>query len=627
VRTGTAGFVDPHTIESDAGPRLRAHKIILCTGGVSRTLPVPGYELTATHSDAWSLSSAPSSMLVIGAGATGVQVASIFNAFGSRVTLFEAAPRILASEDDDVAVAVRTALEALGLQILERAGTIDGFERCPAGVRLIYSSAGARRSIDAMVAVVAVGWVANTAGLRLEASGVQTDERGSVKVDAQLRTTAPHVLAAGDVTGKVMVIHEAIRQARLAATNAVRGTTTALLPEVSPLGSFTDPEYASVGLTEAAARQDHEVVVATERFSSQPRALIDGRPLGFCKLIVDRTRHTILGCHIVGERAVELSQLAAIAIAGGIEVDRLALVPFSFPTYANALGRAAIRTAEQLELGTELPRAANHLRVAHPPVANPQSRGRAMPLSHCPLQPARDDVAPEEREAYDRVVARQKGYGYDEFMKRFPPEHRQALETAAGLAGGVALECDPQDQVQPYMGAMLNSPLIMNLISELGVVFRTRGEQGNSYEHKDREWVDMVLAEELQCWGVYYGHMADAVAVGVRPEAIQALREGRDEDLSRDELQLARHIRQVARGTVTPDSYRAIEERFGRRGAVEFTAFVGFLIMTIRLMQAFGAGEPFPERFVNELAAMLVRGEIELPDSKARVPQLELAEG
>jgi hypothetical protein len=236
------------------------------------------------------------------------------------------------------------------------------------------------------------------------------------------------------------------------------------------------------------------------------------------------------------------------------------------------------------------------------------------PSAHTPPQPERSEIAPEELAAYDRVVARQAAYNYPETRKLYPPEHlleSQAHDAASG-------------RVQPYMGAMLNSPLIMDLISELGVVLRTRGEQGNSYEHKDREWVDMVLGEELQAWGVYYGHMLDAAAVGVRPEALQALREGRDEDLTRDELQLARYIRQVVRGTVTPESYLAIEERFGRRGAVEFTAFVGFLIMTIRLIQAFGA-QPRPEQHVNELIEMMVAGTVELPDAKARVPQLEPA--
>ena len=138
-RAGIARFVEPHAIESDDGPRLRAAKVIVCTGGVPRELPVPGFERTSTHSDAWRLESVPDSLLVIGAGATGVQVASIFNAFGSRVTLFEAAPRILMSEDEQVAAAMSTALQASGVSVLEDAGTIERFEPSPAGVRLVHS--------------------------------------------------------------------------------------------------------------------------------------------------------------------------------------------------------------------------------------------------------------------------------------------------------------------------------------------------------------------------------------------------------------------------------------------------------------------------------------------------------
>lgn len=348
-QAGLARFADDHTVESDNAPRLRADKIILCTGGSSRPLPVPGFELTATHSDAWNLSSVPSSMLVIGAGATGVQVASIFNAFGSRVHLIEVAPRILITEDGDVSEAVASALAASGVQIVEDAGAIDRFERCASGVRLLHTSASGQQSIEAALAVVAVGWVADTAGMALDRAGVQTGRRGFVEVDAQLRTTAPHIFAAGDVTGRAMVVHEASRQAMVAATNAVLGANVVLPAQVSPVGSFTDPEYASVGLTEAAARQAHETAVATVRFDSLPRPIIDGRETGFCKLVVDRENHAILGCHVVGERAVEVAQLAATAMAAQMPVQQLALVPFSFPTYASALGRAAIIAGIELD--------------------------------------------------------------------------------------------------------------------------------------------------------------------------------------------------------------------------------------------------------------------------------------
>ena len=113
-QTGSARFVDPHTIETKSGLRLQADKIIICTGGVSRRLPVPGFELTSTHSDAWGLSSVPPSMLVIGAGNTGVQVASIFHAFGTSVQLFEAGPRILFSEEEEVAAVVAAAFREFG---------------------------------------------------------------------------------------------------------------------------------------------------------------------------------------------------------------------------------------------------------------------------------------------------------------------------------------------------------------------------------------------------------------------------------------------------------------------------------------------------------------------------------
>ena len=201
-----------------------------------------------------ALTSAPESMLVIGAGATGVQVASIFGAFGSRVTLFEASAHILMSEDEMWQPAMSGALQASGLRVLEDAGTIDRFEKCPDRRAPHLLDDGARERIDSTMVVTAVGWVANTDGLDLDAAGVQSDSRGFVQVDSRLRTSAPNIFAAGDVTGHVMVVHEAVREAYIAATNAALGRSTTLPADVSPLGSFTDPEYASVGLTEAAAR-------------------------------------------------------------------------------------------------------------------------------------------------------------------------------------------------------------------------------------------------------------------------------------------------------------------------------------------------------------------------------------
>jgi len=349
-RTGTARFVAPHTIETDSGLRLQADKIILCAGGRSRRLSVPGFELTATHSDAWSLTAVPPSMLVIGAGATGVQVASIFGAFGSRVQLFQAGPRILPTEDEDVSAAVAAAFRESGIVVRENFGTIESFEKTREGVRMIFSKNGAWDSAEAALAVVAVGWVADTSGLSLAKAGIETDPRGYVRVDAYLRTSAPHIFAAGDITGRLMLVPQAVHDGYVAATNAARGATTARWDQVSPIGSFTDPEYAQVGLTEAKAREAHDVVVAVVRFDETTRTIIDGRTTGFCKLIADRGTCTILGCHVVGERAVEITQVAAMAIAARMRLDDLVRMPLSFPTYAGIVGRAAYRAAQQLHL-------------------------------------------------------------------------------------------------------------------------------------------------------------------------------------------------------------------------------------------------------------------------------------
>jgi dihydrolipoamide dehydrogenase len=294
-------------------------------------------------------------MLVIGGGATGAQVASIFSALGSRVELFEAGPRILATEDEDVSAVVAGAFRESGIVVHENFGKIDSFEKTSSHVRMIFSKGDSLKSAEAVLAVVAVGWSADTAKLNLPAAGVEIDRRGFVQVDAHLQTSAPHIFAAGDATGRMMLVPQAIQDGFVAATNAVRGSKMTAGSRANPIGSFTDPEYAQVGLTEKKARERYNAVTAVANFDSTTRTIIDGRTTGFCKLIVDRSTFKILGCHVVGERAVEITQVAAIAIAAGMRVDDLAQVPLSFPTYTAILGRVAASAARQLNLKTTWP--------------------------------------------------------------------------------------------------------------------------------------------------------------------------------------------------------------------------------------------------------------------------------
>lgn len=227
-------------------------------------------------------------------------------------------------------------------------------------------------------------------------------------------------------------------------------------------------------------------------------------------------------------------------------------------------------------------------------------------MSRSPSMPSPQDIRPEEQAAYDRVVARQMGYDYKSFAETMP-------HPVSSWSRG---------EIQPYFRALLHTPLIADHISELGVVYRTRGEAGDSYPHADREWVDMVVAQDLDCPFVQYVHLFDAVAVGVRPEAVRALRAGRLEELTPQERELTEYIRAVLGGTVTDDQYRRMEERVGVRGTIELTGFVGHLLMTMRIMQAVGGSE-WPQEYVDELIEGLIDGTVKVPDAHARVPSLQ----
>jgi dihydrolipoamide dehydrogenase len=342
--SGRASFVDAHTIRSERAPTLVARRIVICSGGVSRSLNVPGAELTVTPADAFTLTALPKSLVVIGAGATGVQVASIFNALGSSVTLCQAGPRIIPTEDVDVCDEVANAFREDGISVLENC-RIVGFEAMPSGVSVKLSEGDA---IEADFAVCAVGWMADTGSLNLTAAGVQTDQRGFIEVDHYLRTSASHIYAAGDVIGHAMLVPQAVRDGFIAGNNAASAETLRVPADVEPIGSFTDPEYARVGLTEAEAHETYGVLCSRASYAETTRPIVDGRTRGFCKLVVDRASLKLLGCHIVGERAVEVAQMAAIAMTAGLTITDLARIPLSFPTYGNVFGRAALRAVRML---------------------------------------------------------------------------------------------------------------------------------------------------------------------------------------------------------------------------------------------------------------------------------------
>jgi len=351
-RAGDTRFVDEHTLALGDGSLVSGEKFVVCAGGHARKMDFPGSEHALTHSDVWTMRKLPSSVVVVGAAATGCQLASVFAAFGSRVRLLDVAPRVLGGEDEEVSRGMAEAFGRRGIEIVTGIGGVDGIEKTGGGVRLFYTHDGTPRSFDSEAVVLAVGWPGNVEALNLGAAGVET-ARGYVKVDDALRTSVPHVFAAGDITGRMMLVQSATYEGALAAENAVLGGGRTYRHAIVPHGGFTDPEYASVGLTERQARDEfgeEDCTVAVVPYADLDRGVIDGRSEGSCKLVVSRFSRRVLGAHIVGEQAVEVVQLVAAAMAAGMSLEQLADLELAYPTFTAVVGLAARRLARDLDL-------------------------------------------------------------------------------------------------------------------------------------------------------------------------------------------------------------------------------------------------------------------------------------
>jgi pyruvate/2-oxoglutarate dehydrogenase complex dihydrolipoamide dehydrogenase (E3) component len=352
---GEAAFADAHTLRLEDGRTFSADKIILCVGGHSRTLNLPGAEHALSHSDVWRMTALPPSVAIVGGGATGCQVASIFNAFGARVSLIDLAPRLLPTEDHDVAEAVRALFVENGIEILTGIKGIERIEKRAeiegAALDLVVKiSDSETRALSTDAVILSVGWPGNLDALNLAAAGVAT-KGAYIQVDDTLRTSVPHIYAAGDVNGRLMLVQTAGYQARVAVENALSGGERPDRNQHIPHGGFTDPEYGGVGLTEAQAREKGiDCAIAVVPYADMDRAVIDGVTEGFCKLIVDRATRQIVGAHVVGEQAVEVIQIVTTAMVAGMPIEQVADIEFAYPTFAAVIGLAARQLARDLKV-------------------------------------------------------------------------------------------------------------------------------------------------------------------------------------------------------------------------------------------------------------------------------------
>jgi pyruvate/2-oxoglutarate dehydrogenase complex dihydrolipoamide dehydrogenase (E3) component len=196
----------------------------------------------------------------------------------------------------------------------------------------------------------AVGWPPNTEHLALDAAGISPARHG-IPVDAYLRTEVEHIFAPGDVNGRFMLVQVARLEGRIAGQNAVMGASRQVNYDIVPSASFTDPEYGGVGLTETEAAQQYDIAVGVARYDDLLRPVADGHDEGFCKLIADRRDKTILGAHVLGEYSAEIIQVVVACMTAGMTVDRVAELPFAFPTFTEGISMAAQKICEELGIG------------------------------------------------------------------------------------------------------------------------------------------------------------------------------------------------------------------------------------------------------------------------------------
>jgi len=346
-----ARFVDPHTVELDNGQRLTSAHFVLSTGSTVSTPPLPQLSTIGylTSDDAMKLERLPKSLIVLGGGAVAVEFAQFFARFGVRVTLLQRSAHLLRDFDPDAAEVVENVFRREGIELFTGTRLLDA--RAEGGLKhLTFEHAGQTRTVSAEEVFHGLGRSPNTSRLNLPAAGVTLDAAGRVVTDVQMRSSAPHIFAAGDCTGPHEIVHIAIQQGETAA-HTILGARPARMMDYRLLISvvFTDPQIASVGLTEAAARaQGREFIAASYPFNDHGKSLLMEAKDGFVKLLADPRTGEILGGTCVGPSGGELIHEIVAAMAKRTTAGELAAMPHYHPTLAEIWTYPAEELAAQI---------------------------------------------------------------------------------------------------------------------------------------------------------------------------------------------------------------------------------------------------------------------------------------
>ena len=355
---GRGRLAGPYEVEVEEGPgagAYRARHLLLATGSVPRELPfAPTDGRQVIHSDhILELARVPASLVVLGAGAVGVEFASMYAAFGSRVTLVEMLPRVLPLEDEEVSAELARALKKRGIKVLT--GTrLGAVARREGGLELRLQQEGSGSgggadgqeggegpALETELLLVAVGRAPVSYGLGLEEVGIEL-ERGYVKVGGTMQTSLPHVYAIGDLVPTPWLAHVASAEGILAVEHMAGLPVAPIDYDRIPSCTYCDPEVASVGLSEARARErGYDVAVGKFPFGALAKAAILGKSEGFVKVVRETRYDQLLGVHVVGPHATDLIAEACVALQVESTTEELFRTIHAHPTLSEAMAEAA----------------------------------------------------------------------------------------------------------------------------------------------------------------------------------------------------------------------------------------------------------------------------------------------
>ena len=345
---GKANFVNPTTIEVEkkdgSGKELFEGKdIIIATG--AEFISLPGFEIDEidimTAKGILSLDQLPENLLVIGGGIIGMELGTVYAKLGSKVTVVELLPEILPGVDEGLVRILRVNLKKLGITIYNESKATK-LERKKAGsLEVEIETKTGKEKIVANKILISIGKRANTQSLKLDRTGVKTDNKGFITIDKQCRTNVPHVYAIGDCTGTPFLAHRATKQGIVAA-EVIAGEPSEFDFMSIPGAIFTDPEIAFSGLSEAEAKsQGFEIKTGRMPFGASGRALSHLEELGYVKIIADAKTDVILGIEIIGPDATDLISEAALALEMGATLEDVGHTIHPHPTLPEMIMQAS----------------------------------------------------------------------------------------------------------------------------------------------------------------------------------------------------------------------------------------------------------------------------------------------